>query len=214
VLQNREAVEFVAKNPQLLTRTLESTQPTAVTTTQPVDEGAEELARTLDLYTADGKPDVKRAQKVRQFIKTEASGEAEARVRPLAESTVRERANHNYQRALVTAAPDGRKVDATTLNAIWQRTNPEILATEEGAAGVVAMALGLQVMQGIAGPTPQHTTPLAPPLVTEAPGGRTVGRNVLNAFDQKIASMRGLDEKTYADRTKGFTPGRPNTLED
>ncbi len=211
VQQIKPYVEFLQANPGVMSRTTQETAPTSVTTTQPADEGAMELARTLDLYTANGEPDVIRAQKVQRIIKTAAKSEAESEVAPLRESTTRERSGFMYQRALVTKAPDGRTPDRTTLDRLWANTDPRISATEEGAAGLVAMALGLQVMQGTAA-APQ--APLAPPLHTEAPGGRTPNRAPLSALDQGIAKLRGIDEKTYAERTKGFVPGRPSVLED
>lgn len=214
VNQVRPYIDFLQANPGLITQTRQETNPTPVTTTQPVDEDALELARTLDLYTAEGQPDVKRAQKVQKIIDRAAGTQAQEAVKPLQESTLRERAGYNYQRALITKAPDGREVDRGTLDAIWARTDPKILATEEGAAGVVAMALGLSVMQGTSKAAPPAPAPLNPPLHTEPAGSRTTQRAPLSQLDQAIAKIRGLDEKTYAERTKGFTPGRQSVLED
>jgi hypothetical protein len=205
-------IEFLQANPNLMTRAQEA-PPTPAATTQPVDPDAEELARTLDLYTADGKPDVVRGQKLLQKIDKAAETRSQAAIKPLQESTTRERSGFMYQRALVTKAPDGRAVDRTVLDAIWSRTDPTITSTEEGAAGIVAMALGLQLMQGGQAP-PVVTPPSTPPLVTEAPGGRTTNRAPLSALDQSIAKLRGLDDKTYAERSRGFQSGRPNVLED
>jgi len=213
VHQAKPYIDFLAANPSLMTRTQQETSPTPVTTTQPADEKAEVLARTLDLYTANGQPDVKRAQTILRTIDDAAEAKADAKVKPLQESTLRERANFNYQRALVTKAPDGRQVDRTILDAIWARTDPETLAKEEGAAGVVAMALGLETMQGKRS-APVTPTQLNPPLYTEPPGSRTPNKAPLSELDQKIATMRGMDAKTYAERAKGFTPGRPSVLED
>jgi hypothetical protein len=214
VQQVRPYIDFLQANPGLMTRTQQETSPTPTTTTQPVDENATELARTLDLYTATGEPDVKRAQKIQKMIQVTAKAEATAEVEPLRESTVRERSGFMYQRALVTKAPDGRTVDRHTLDRLWTNTDPKISATEEGAAGIVAMALGLQLMQGTAAPIPAATQALAPPLHTEAPGGRTPNRAPLSSLDQSIAKLRGLDDKTYAERSKGFVSGRPSVLED
>jgi hypothetical protein len=213
VHQIKPYVDFLAANPTLMTRTQQETAPTTTTTTQPVDEGALELARTLDLYTAAGEPDVLRAQKVQKIIKVAAKAEATAEVEPLRESTVRERSGFMYQRALVTKAPDGRTVDRATLDAIWSRTDPKISSTEEGAAGLVAMALGLQILQGGGAPAPSAAAPAAP-LHTEPAGGRNTNRLPISALEQSIAKLRGLDDKTYGERSKGYVPGRASVLED
>lgn len=208
----RPYIEFLQANPNLMTRTAEQ-PPTPVATTQPVDEHAAELARTLDLYTAAGEPDVVRAQKLQKIIDRTAETRSQEAVKPLQESTTRERSGYMYQRALATKAPDGREVNRQVLDAIWSRLDPSITATEEGAAGVVALALGLNVMQG--GQAPHAIAPPAnPPLVTEAPGGRVVNRAPLSALDQSIAKLRGLNDKDYTERLKGYTSGRSNQLED
>lgn len=213
VNQARPYIDFLAANPGFMTRTQQETAPTPTTTTQPADQKAEVLARTLDLYTADGQPDVKRAQTILHTIDEVADAKSEARIKPLEDSTTRERSSFMYQRALVTKTPDGRGVAPAVLDAIWSRTDPKITATEEGAAGVVAMALGLSIMQGQSA-APAAVVPLAAPLHTDPAGSRNTTRAPLSKLDEAIASMRGITQKDYAERTKGFTPGRPNQLED
>lgn len=208
----RPYIEFLQANPDLMTRTQQQTQPSAVTTTQPVDEQAEELARTLDLYTADGKPDIKRAQKIRTMVSTTAEAEAEKRVKPLQDSTLRERATHNYQRALVTKAPDGRVPNRQVLDALWARTDPSITATEEGASALVATALGLSILHGGAAAPPQPV--ITPPVVTETAGSKVPGRPSMTALDEKIAGMRGKTADEWGKLTRTFNPGRPSVLED
>lgn len=204
-------IQFLKENPTFMSRTAEQTQPTPTTTTQPVDPEAEELARTLDLYTADGKPDAARAVKITKIVDRIAEQKAEAKVKPLAESTTRERAQHNYQRALATKAPDGRTPDRNVLDALWSRTDPSITATEEGATAVVMLALGMGAFQG------QQAPPQAPPqapVTTEAPGPRNLNRPGLTALDEKIAGLRGRSTDDWAKLTRTFNPGRPSVLED
>ena len=208
----RPYIDFLQANPDLMTRTTTTHQP-AAPTQEPVDEQAEELARTLDLYTAEGKPDVRRAQKLRGLIDAAADAKAESRVKPLQESTLRERANHNYQRALVTKAPDGRTPSRQVLDALWARTDPSITSTEEGASALVATALGLSLLHGQAGapavvPTPQ------PAIVSERPGSRQPNTPSLTNLDEKIAGMRGRSNDDWAKLTRTFNPGRPSVLED
>lgn len=206
-------IEFLQANPNLMTRTQQETQPTPVTTTQPVDEKAETLARTLDLYTAEGKPDVKRAQAIRSMIKDEANEQAEAKVKPLQDSTTRERAGFMYQRALATPLPEGVTLDRGKLDAIWSRTAPEILATEQGAAGVLAMAVGFDVLTGNYKKT-TTTQPLPPPIHTEGSGTRTPNLAPMTGLEERVAKLRGMSAKDYAATIKGFNPRQTNTLED
>lgn len=207
----RPYIDFLQANPDLMTRTTQQTAPSPVTTTQPVDDQAEELARTLDLYTADGQPDVKRAQKIRTMVKTEAQSEAEAQLRPLQDSSIRERAQHNYHRALVTKAPDGRTPDRQVLDALWSRTDPKVTSTEEGATAVVMLAMGMGAFTGQVAP-PQPAA--SPALVTETPGSRQPGRPSLTALDEKIAGIRGRSADDWGKLTRTFSAGRPNVLEE
>jgi cytochrome c556 len=208
VNQVKPYIEFLQANPNLISQTRQ--EPTPVTPTQPVDEESAELARTLDLYTSDGQPDVKRAQKLIDRVDKIAGTRAQAEVKPLQDSTQRERAQYSYQRALVTKTPDGRAPDRAILDELWRRTPDHIKATEEGASGIWALALGFSEGQGRT-PVPPQASPV---LHTEPPGGRTPNRAPLSALEEKIAKIRGLSEKDYHERTKGYTPGRVNVLED
>lgn len=208
-------IEFLRNNPNLLTRTQEQTQPTPVTTTQPSDEKAEQLARTLDLYTSDGKPDVKRAQTIRQMVKDEATEQADAKVKPLQESTIRERAGFMYQRALATPLPNGQKLDKGKFDAIWSRAPLAQLATEEGAAFILASAVGFDVLSGnLKAGTQTTTQPLPPPLHTESPGNRTPQAQRVSGLEERIAKTRGVSLKQHSELVKGFTAQQTNTLED
>lgn len=214
VRQAAPYIEFLKQNPTFMTQTAQQTQPTPVTTTQPADEAAESLARTLDLYTADGKPDVKRAQTIRQIIKSEAQTEAEAKVKPLAESTQRERVSYNYQRALASLTDRGGHAhERQAVDALWARTDPNILATEDGAAATVALALGLIAMSG---QQPRAVAPpqQPPPVVTERPGSRQPNVAPLGQLEEKIAGMRGVKASDWQSLTRNFNPGRPSVLED
>lgn len=211
VHQAQPYIEFLKAHPDLMTRTTQQTAPTPITTTQPVDEDAAELARTLDLYTSAGEPDVKRAQKLMAVVDRAADAKADAKVKPLVESTTRERSAYNYQRALVTKAPDGRAPDKMLLDTLWARTDPAITATEEGATALAMLALGMQTFQGQA-PPPQ--APQTAPVVTEGVGSRNPNRPTMTALDEKIAGMRGRSADEWSKLSRTFQPGRPNVLED
>ena len=213
VQQLRPYVDFLQKNPHLLEAGGARPTPAAQAPDPAEDEPAAELARTLDLYTADGRPDVKRAQKIQGLVRQEAKAQADERVRPMEQSTTRERSQFMYQRALTTQDPDGLKPEKELLDALWSKADPGITATEEGALGVWSMALGMTRMRG-GKSAPVSAPPAAPPLHTESPGSRTLSRPSLTSMDEKIATIRGLDTKTYGERTKGFVPRQSNVIED
>lgn len=210
----RPYIDFLQANPDLMTRQTTTHQGPQTVAQEPVDEAAEELARTLDLYTADGKPDVRRAQKLRGIIDATADAKAESRVRPLHESTIRERSQNNYQRALVTKAPNGKSVEPNALAAIWAKTDPNVTATEEGAAAVVALALGLSVLNDKTPAATTTTAPSQPAIVSERPGSRTPNAPTLTALDEKIAGLRGRSADEWSKLTRNHVPGRPFVLED
>jgi len=70
-------VEFLKANPDLLKS--KDSAPPAAGAAPPADAQAELLAKTLDLYTADGKPDLSRANTMQRArtIRSQLSGRAE-----------------------------------------------------------------------------------------------------------------------------------------
>jgi hypothetical protein len=198
---------FLQNNPNLMQR--EAPAPAAPV--QPADDPkAVALAKMLDLYTPDGKPDAARAQQFREAVREDSREEAQALVRPVQENTVRAQAATMLERAMVTTTPDGRKADPAVLKAIWTQADPRVLATEQGAAAALMLALGASAATAAPVPVP----PANAPVVTEPIGGRIGGRTPMTDLDTKIANIRGLDPKTYADRVTGFRPGEPSVLED
>lgn len=214
-------IEFLQNNPGLISQTQQTAAPTQTTTTQ-VDEKAETLARTLDLYTADGKPDVKRAQVMLKLVDDTAEAKAAERVKPVQERTLQSEANYQKSRAGVTVSPEGYAPDPMIFENVWNRSPLDQKSTEEGALAIWGMALGLSMANGSARrgamsaqrQAPQQTQQLQAPVYTETPGSRTPTKPSLTGLEQKIAELRGLNDKTYHERTKGFTPGRTNALED
>ena len=76
VAQFAPYVQFLQAHPQLLT----PQQPAQAAATPPApqdDPALVELAKTLDLYTADAKPDTTRAAKIRDLTRAEAKREAQ-----------------------------------------------------------------------------------------------------------------------------------------
>lgn len=211
IQQLQPYVQFIAANQHLFTQQGQPA-PAPAPSAPDADPEAVELARTLDLYTPDGKPDAARALKLVTLVDRRAQHHAESAIRPMEDTTARERAGYMYQRALVTKATDGRMPDPQILQRLWTQTDPRISGTEEGAAGLVAMAIGLQALTNQAAPPP--APPANAPLITETSGGRPGHRTALTSLDQGIIKMRGVKPETYAELTRGFNPGVSNVLED
>jgi hypothetical protein len=210
---NRPYVEFLQNNPDLLKPRPAAPAPPPAPTPPEQDETLTQLARTLDLYTPEGKPDATRAAVIRNLVKSEAQTIAQEAVKPLEAMTTRERANANLQYAYSATTPDGHKADPEVLKQIWANGDPKVLSTPEGAAMAVLMAVGMS--QFARQPqAPQPAAPNQPPVVTEPVGGRNINRAPISEFEQRIANVRGIAPQKYAELTRDFKPGHVNVLED
>lgn len=212
VAESRPYVEFLKNNQELLRPRQAAPEPAPLAPDQ--DPALVNLARTLDLYTADGKPDAGRAATIRNLVKAEAQSIAQETVRPLNEQNVRGRAEANLRDAMSVTLPDGRKADPAILRQIWANGDAKTLADPQGAAAAVMMAIG---MSGFAQPAPAAPGPAAPsqaPVVSEPAGGRNVNRAPVTEFEQRVLKVRGIPEAKYAELSKGFRPGGTNVLED
>lgn len=210
--QNRPYVDFLQANPDLLKPRQAAPEPQKPVQVAPDDDPAlVELAKTLDLYTPEGKPDARRASTIRNLVKSEAQTIAQETVKPLAEMTTRERAQVNLREAMQVQMPDGTKPNPMILQQLWQQGDPKVLSTPEGAAAAVAIAIGLGQM----GAQPQHVVqpPAQTPVVTEPAGGRNVNRAPITDFEQRIIQTRGINAQKYGEYTRNFKPGEANALE-
>lgn len=204
--QSKPYIDFLQAHPELLTRAT----PAPTQAEPQTDAKFMQLAQTLDLYTPEGKPDAARAKSLADFMRGEAREEAQTLVRPVQAQTLQQQAVSNYHQAVNTPLPNGSKVDPNMLWQIWSQGDPAVLASPQGAAAAVALALGMQSMQQ-ATPVP---APSGPPVVTEQVGGRFGVPAPLSALDQRVMQVRGIDSKKYAEYAKQFRPGESNTLEE
>ena len=200
-------VEFLKANPDLLKS--KDSAPPAAGAAPPADAQAELLAKTLDLYTADGKPDLSRANTMRTLIAQTAEQIAQRTVAPYQERSAQEQSARNFQVALSVKDANGRSPSPHALAQIW-RTIPAAQTADPNVASILALtALGLDSVTVKAPPSaPEHA-----PIVTEGIAG-THRRPSLSALEKTIAQNRGISEEKWAEHTKDFTRGRPQTLED
>lgn len=198
-------VQFLKANPGLMQRQA----PPAAPAESVADPQAEILAKTLDLYTPEGKPDVARAATIRNMMKTEAQQIAQQAIAPVHERSAQEQSARNYQIALTVKDAQGRTPSPEALAQIW-RTMPAHQTADPSVASILALtALGLDSVNKRPAPAP----PAAPPLVTEGAGG-AARRPTLSALEANIARERGIPESKWAEHTKGFVAGRSQQLED
>lgn len=202
----RPYVEFLKNNPDLLKP---RNQPPATPSAPTSDPQAEALAKTLDLYTPDGKPDLARANTLQQLITSTAQTIADKAIGPVHERTAQDQSARNFQIALTVKDADGNSPTQESLAQIW-RTMPAHQTADPNVASILALtALGLDRVSRKQAPAP----PAHAPIVTESPGG-PARRPSLSALETKIARDRGISDSKWQELTVGHTPGRAAQLED
>jgi len=166
-----------------------------------------ELATTLDLYTNEGKPDVKRAAKLAQYV----GQEAQAQLQPLHQQNARDKAIANFHE--VSKLPG---VNTDALRQVWNAMAQTPEGLQHLADPTIAKTYAAVVRGYAAFETPAPAPAAPPALITEAAGNRSTpfARTSLDDIQSKVMAVRGIDSKRYADLTKGFKPGTSNSLED
>lgn len=180
------------------------------------DQEALAFAQNLDLYTADGKPDVAKAKAILGIVDKRAASKARDSVAPLAQHTVRQQSQVMLQRAMATTLPNGEKPDPATLEAIWGRLDPSLTATKEGAQQAFVAALGYSRATA---PAAKATTTRAAdgtfvkadipaPLHSEKAGGKDAPSLALSEHEKKYLAQEGITEAEYLKSTPPWMKGR------
>lgn len=203
--ENKPYVDFIRNNPQLLQR---PAAPEPVTPS--VDPKLEQIARTLDLYTAEGKPDLERAKTFKALVSSEAHDIAQQAIQPYAQQTAQERSSRNFQAALGMKDAQGRSPSEKALRQVWG-IMPVDQTADPNVAGILALtAMGMDAINTKPAPAP----PAGPPVVTESAGGHPRTRPGLSPLEQRIAKDKGIKESDWAKHTENFQSGRSHQLED
>lgn len=182
-------------------------QPQAQPSAPTEDEGElREIATTLDFYKTDGTLDLDRARKLSAITEKKAEKIAnqrlEAEVGPMKATATQSRSNYMLERAIATEV-NGQKADPTVLKTLWQRLDPSVTSTEEGAKWVFMSALGASLASAKPSAatrtaTGQFAPKADPPIFTERAGGRdTPEAPKLDPADARLMKELGLDEKDY-----------------
>jgi hypothetical protein len=203
--QMRPYAQFLAAHPELM-----NPQPRqAPAPQQPVvDAEALQYAKELDLYKADGNPDIEKAQRLIALQDQRAARKATEAVQPYAQSIEQQQSVHNFQNALTIKGASGQTPDPQILQSLWQSV-PARLSADKGVAALLhAAALGFgKGAPNVVAPPP------GPPLISEATSSRP-GRPSVTSLDEAVAKHRGVSAESMAKLATGFTKGRPSPLED
>jgi hypothetical protein len=175
-----------------------------------VNEKAVEYAKFLDLYKADGTPDVDRAQKIIELNAAQARDAAQQLVQPIYATHAQSQSASHFEQAASFKGKDGIQVDRGILQQIWSQV-PAELSAQPGVASVLwRQAVAETVLQG------KFRAPVTPPppaLVTESLGTATPTMQTLTAVDRNMMSAASIGQKDYEKIGAQYKPGERNSLE-
>lgn len=173
------------------------------------DEQAIEHAKALDLYKADGAPDVDRAQSVAKLYAGIAEQKTQQAIAPFQQNAALQASmqNKNYILGLKDGAGNAL-VDPTALNTVWKDVPPELSSRPEVANLLYLTALGLQTQSGKA----PRSAPTAP-LHTESLGGGKPGPETLTRTDEAFMRASTMPQKEFVQTRNSYKEGQTNSLE-
>ena len=170
----------------------------------------QEIAKDLDLFDANGKPDLDRAHRIHMREVSAARGQAEVvaqqMVAPLAERALRADAARLKSIAKTTTVPGTEiKADPQIIDAVWaeferQQGGLEKLANPDAVLHLWNYALGLSHTKANMTTTPRSAVaaPTTPPTFTERSGGAPRAASVaLSPMEAKAAKDMGMTEAEY-----------------
>ena len=219
LVQLQPLFDKLRQRPDVVQRLMSGQEPEVAPPAAPVDPGeallptqdAEDLARTLELYTPEGKPDVMRARKIAAVMRRTSDEEAARRIAPIAQSMAQGQSGTLKQQYATIKDKAGRTVNQQALDQIWSVVPAELIATDPKVAGVLYYAAkGYAAHHGLDEPVPAARAP----LVTEPVGGASApAKPVLTEFDNALRRAMQVTEKQYSEAGARYKPGAINTLE-
>ena len=208
--ENRAIVEFLKANPHLM----QPQQPQAPAAPPGDDPALVEYARTLDLYTQDGRPDVTRAAKLRDMTRAETQTAVQQAMAPMQEATHAQAAAQNLQWMTSLKDANGRGLEEqyiietvrTVYGNLPKADAVKVLADPKVAEVLAYTALGRQAASKPSQAAP--AAPAAPVLHVESAGG-----NVPFHVSEDHTKRLGGGHKQYVESAKRYVPGKSNVLE-
>lgn len=215
--EKKPYVGFVEANWQALTNPQPQAAPQAQAPAQPAvnDKQAEDYARKFDLYTADGKLDLARAQAIIEDNRRMAREEIQQAIEPMQTQTYTQQAEANYSALLQAKDHAGRPLEKAVVDHVIGMITSQLPRAK--AAQVLADKNVTDLLLRVARDTqmqqkgPGVKAPDTPPLVTERAGGGTA--IVLSENERRIARSSGMTEAQYAEKAKKADPRKYIDLE-
>lgn len=172
---------------------------------------AEDLARTLELYTAEGQPDLQRARKLALLMRGVGRQEALGAVAPLSANMAQGQAGTLKTQYAQVKDKAGRTVNNQVLEQIWNIVPPELIARDPAVAGILYYAArGYSAHHGLDEPLPPSRTP----ILSESAGGRPITATAtLSEFDRAMQRSMQISDKQYTEHAARYKPGGINVLE-
>lgn len=209
---SRPFVEFVKANPQLLQPHVQQAPPEP----SKADPAVEQYARRFDLYTADGKPDIERAQAIIEENRAMAREEARKVMEPVETQTLEQRAIANLQWMENLTDANGQKLERGAIEAVVGQIMASMpraqalktLASPDVVQVLADTALGRQARTKKAPVAP----PANPPLHIETAGGGS--GPVITDSSRRLARAAGISEKQFEASAKNFKPGQYNSFDE
>lgn len=172
------------------------------------DAEAIEYAKDMDLYKADGTPDVDRAQRLAARQEAIAARQAQRAIAPYQATTVQQASDGLKAQLLSAKDAAGQTVDREALEAMWTIVPPELSAKPEVAQVLYLAAKGMAAHSGKGAPKPS-----VPPLVTESLGGGRPVAKELTDVESRFASAAGVSASEFKKTSASYKPGAVNSLE-
>ena len=171
---------------------------------------AVEYAKDLDLYKADGTPDVERAQRLAARQESIAQRQTQAAIAPFQQQTAQQQSASNFEAVAGWKDKAGAQVDRGVLQQVWSQMPPEMTAQPNIAAVMYRVAMAESMLQG-----KYKGAPIAPPPVqiTESLGGGNQAKPELSSFERNFLATTDMKPKDYEEISGRFKPGQHNSLE-
>lgn len=173
-------------------------------------QDAIDYAKDLDLYKADGTPDVDRAQRLALRQQHLAQQTAQQVVQPLYQTSAQQQSQANFNHALNFKDKNGVQIDKPTLERVWGMMPPEMSARPDIAGVLYKVAIAEMVQAGL---YKGSVAPPPPPQFTESLGGNGAAPRELTQLDRNMITAGQIKAKDYESISSNFKPGQTNSLE-
>jgi hypothetical protein len=177
--------------------------------TPAVDPRVEQYAKDFDLYTAEGKPDIDRAQRIIAFHREDSKQQAQQIVSPILQTEAARTAQSLYQQYAARPEVNGVKVDGRMLAEAFNMVGPEVIAANPAVAEVLYMnTIGRQLLSG-----QKPITAPAPVVPTESIGGGGKPEYQVTATSEKFMQAGNIKPSVHKEASERYKAGLPNSLE-